>query len=81
MDFGRFMEERKVATIRKAQGSQPHAREFQTFHSFYVHDKTNDPHRIISAKLPGYNTLPQTHSEDRRALESESDCEVPAGAG
>ena len=49
MDFGRFMEERKVATIRKAQGSQPHAREFQTFHSFYVHDKTNDPHRIISA--------------------------------
>ena len=61
MDFGRFMEERKVATIRKAQGSQPHAREFQTFHSFYVHDKTN--------------------SEDRRALESESDCEVPAGEG
>ena len=68
-----------MATIRKAQSGQSHAREFQTFHSFYVHDKTNDPHRIISAKLPGYNTMPQRRSEDWRELESESDCEVPAG--
>ena len=58
------------------------ARDFETHHSFYIHDKTNDPHKMINShdgKGNRYWSIESTtfhRYSNWRELESGSDCDV-----
>lgn len=80
------MEERKRLQQQLQQQqynqSRQRARDFETQHSFYIHDKTNDPHKIINShdgKGNRYKSIESTtfhRYSNWRELESGSDCDV-----
>ena len=76
------MEERKRLQQQLYNQSRQRARDFETHHSFYIHDKTNDPHKIINShdgKGNRYKSIESTtfhRYSNWRELESGSDCDV-----
>ena len=65
-----------------ANPTRERARDFETHHSFYIHDKTNDPHKMINSrdgKGNRYRSIESTafhRYSNWRELESGSDCDV-----
>lgn len=84
-DYSAFIK-RQLKRKQQANADQVNttsARDFNTSHSFYLHDHTLNPHSIIhsTSNEKSYDTitegkLPKT--TDRHALESGSDCDVMA---
>ncbi|KNB44353.1 hypothetical protein JH06_3746 [Blastocystis sp. subtype 4] len=68
----------------RRENKEPHekSREFDTQHSFYIHDKTNNPHLIINSRegpSKDYRTIPTipfNRYSNWKELESGSDCDV-----
>ena len=68
----------------RKEDKEPHekSREFDTQHSFYIHDKTNNPYLIINSherSRKQYCTIPAipfNRYSNWKELESGSDCDV-----
>lgn len=82
-DYSAFIK-RQIERKQQANADQKNsesARDFNTLHSFYLHDHTLNPHSIIhsTSNEKGYATLTEgklPKTADRHALESGSDCDV-----
>ncbi|OAO15878.1 Inward rectifier potassium channel irk-1 [Blastocystis sp. ATCC 50177/Nand II] len=81
-DYSAFIK-RQIERKQQANADQKNsesARDFNTLHSFYLHDHTLNPHSIIhsTSNEKGYATLTEgklPKTADRHALESGSDCD------
>ena len=65
-------QKQKKSEIQQSSDSRPmKSREFETYHAFYLHDHTNNPHNIIRSRAN-----PVQIASNYRNLESGSDCDV-----